>query len=193
MASAATGQPISWPATSLRRFDAELAAGARCVPTVLTDRCSSWLVSPLARRRAGRPRLRAPRRHRGEPAAIGGMGEFKLFAAAHKQCEAQRHRHSATTPTPRPSSAAPTSASTKPSLTHSANRRPLRTRRPRSGLSRTDLGGVHGDRRVAGGPAAPSRSETLRAAQHSSPPCHDKPCVFSGLMSGSQPVPGATR
>ena len=24
-------------------------------------------------------------------------------------------------------------------------------------------------------------------------PCHDEPCVFSGLMSGSPPVPGVTR
>jgi hypothetical protein len=31
------------------------------------------------------------------------------------------------------------------------------------------------------------------AAQARQSPCHDEPCVFSGLMSGSQPVPEATR
>ena len=31
------------------------------------------------------------------------------------------------------------------------------------------------------------------AAQARQSPCHDEPCGFSGLMSGSRPVPGATR
>ena len=31
------------------------------------------------------------------------------------------------------------------------------------------------------------------AAQAQQSPCHDEPCVFSGLMSGSRPVPEATR
>src|SRR5262249_46350391 len=72
VASAAAGQPSSWPARSLRwSIPALRQACARCVFTVLTDGYSSWLLSRLVRRRAVRTRLQAPRRHRGDPAGAG--------------------------------------------------------------------------------------------------------------------------
>ena len=40
---------------------------------------------------------------------------------------------------------------------------------------------------------APAACHDHPAAQARQSSCHDEPCVFSGLMSGSRPVPEATR
>jgi hypothetical protein len=57
------------------------------------------------------------------------------------------------------------------------------------GSRRADMDAVRRGRTQLG----PWHAHTAPGALARQSPCHDKPCLFSGFMPGSQPVPGITR